>query len=155
MPVNRKVLTLCLIVSEGRVNLGLKKRGFGAGRFNGYGGKVEPGETIQEAAIREVREECGVEVKDLEQRGKIDFEFTNKPDEVLEVNIFKVLKYEGEPVETEEMAAKWFPLDQIPFDQMWPDDAHWFPLFLADKNFTGRFLFGDNDVILKHELNLR
>lgn len=30
-------------------------RGFGAGYYNGFGGKVEAGETVQEAALREVR----------------------------------------------------------------------------------------------------
>lgn len=43
------------------VLLGLKKRGFGTGKWNGFGGKVEPGETIRQAAIREMKEEAGIE----------------------------------------------------------------------------------------------
>ena len=47
-----KLLTLVLVCNETQVLLGMKKRGFGEGRWNGFGGKVESGETITEAAIR-------------------------------------------------------------------------------------------------------
>ena len=50
----RKVLTLVFLRREGEVLLGMKKRGFGEGKWNGFGGKVEAGETIVEAAAREV-----------------------------------------------------------------------------------------------------
>ncbi|XP_061212980.1 oxidized purine nucleoside triphosphate hydrolase isoform X1 [Neopsephotus bourkii] len=45
-----KLFTLVLVVQPQRVLLGLKKRGFGAGLWNGFGGKVQPGESIEEAA---------------------------------------------------------------------------------------------------------
>lgn len=47
-------LQLAIVNQGGRVLLGEKKRGFGEGYFNGFGGKVEAGETVQQAAIREV-----------------------------------------------------------------------------------------------------
>lgn len=47
-----KLLTLVLVVRPGRVLLGMKKRGFGAGKWNGFGGKVQPGETIEDGARR-------------------------------------------------------------------------------------------------------
>lgn len=56
MQQSRKILTLLLIHQANRVLLGMKKRGFGQGRYNGFGGKVEKGETIIEAAIRETIE---------------------------------------------------------------------------------------------------
>ena len=67
----RKVLTLVFLRREGEVLLGMKKRGFGEGKWNGFGGKVEAGETIVEAAAREVKEECGYVVKteDLGEKG--------------------------------------------------------------------------------------
>lgn len=51
---------LCTLVLPNRGRqylLGLKKRGFGEGKYNGFGGKVEQGETIRQAAIRELQEE--------------------------------------------------------------------------------------------------
>ena len=147
------LLTVCVIHKHPKVLLGMKKRGFGAGRWNGFGGKVEEGETIEEAALREVREEAGIAVKEIEKYGIIDFETKDKP-EILEVHIFKGNDITGEPVESEEMRPSWFHVDDIPFDTMWPDDIYWFPLLLAGKKFKGRFLFdnSDNANILNHEL---
>jgi len=148
-------MTLCIVRRGDKVLLGMKKRGFGMGRWNGFGGKVDPGETVEQAARREVKEEAGIELKDLEKVGVIDFEFQGKPG-ILEVNIFhSKLDFSGAPVESEEMKPQWFDLDEIPFSQMWPDDIHWFPLFLAGKKFTGRFLFGEGEgnTIVEQELN--
>lgn len=156
-----KILTLCIIhkpfgdAQDGhpKILLGIKKRGFGAGRWNGFGGKVELGETIENAAKREIWEEAGIKVTDVESMGKINFEFINEPD-LLEVNIFKAINFEGEPAESEEMKPQWFHVDEIPFDQMWPDDRHWLPLFLAGKKFQGKFIFEGHDRIIEHKLEL-
>lgn len=129
----------------------MKKRGFGAGRWNGFGGKVSAEETIENAAKREMREESGVEVVNLDKVGILDFEFKGNP-EILEVHIFKSKDFSGEPVESEEMKPQWFHIDELPFDDMWPDDRHWMPLFLSGKKFKGKFLFGESDVILEKEL---
>lgn len=136
----RKLLNLCLIHEHPRVLLGMKKRGFGAGRWNGFGGKVKEGETIEESAIREVEEETGITIHEMEKRGIIEFEFENDP-VILEVHIFKITAYDGEPQETEEMKPQWFNIDEIPFKQMWSDDMYWFPYFLKGKTFRGSFLF--------------
>ncbi len=136
----KKILTLCLAYENNKVLLGMKKRGFGVGRWNGFGGKVEEGETIEESAIRECKEEAGIVVSEISERGIIDFEFENDP-KILEVHIFQITKFEGSPLESEEMKPKWFPKDKIPFDKMWPDDIHWMPFFLAGKKFRGKFLF--------------
>jgi 8-oxo-dGTP diphosphatase/2-hydroxy-dATP diphosphatase len=139
----RILLTLCLIHQHPRILLGMKKRGFGAGRWNGFGGKIAPGESIEEAAVRELREETGVEADpmDLEQHGILEFEFQNDPGKVLEVHVFKVHNHTGEPVETEEMRPKWFFVDEIPFKDMWSDDPYWIPLFIKGRKFRGRFVF--------------
>lgn len=144
----KKVSTLVLVRDDSRVLLGMKKRGFGAGRFNGFGGKLMPGETIEAAAHRELLEEAGITVKKLEKFGIVHFEFQGDPT-ILEVHFFKAREFSGVPTEGEEMKPQWFPIDAIPFHSMWPDDPHWFPLFLSDKKFQGRFLFGENDKILR------
>lgn len=99
------------------VLLGMKKRGFGAGRWNGFGGKVQKGETTEEAALREIKEEAGITVKRMEHRGIIDFEFKGNP-EILKVHIFKANEIEGKPQESEEMKPMWFNINEIPFDSM-------------------------------------
>lgn len=147
----RKVLTLCLLHDESRVLLGMKKRRFGAGRWNGFGGKVEAGESIEDGARREFREEAGIEVPVLEKVGLMDFVFGGNP-EILEVHIFRAEKHKGEPTESEEMLPKWFPLNEMPFSEMWPDDPHWMPLFFARKKFQGRIVFGEGDTILEMDI---
>ncbi len=129
----------------------MKKRGFGAGKWNGFGGKVSDAETIEGAAKREMQEEAGIEVRDLDKVGIIDFEFKGNP-EISQVHIFKSDNFSGEPTESEEMKPQWFHVDEIPFDKMWPDDKYWIPLFLNGKKFKGRFLLDELDVILEQEL---
>lgn len=51
-----------------------------------------------------------------------------------------------------EMKPQWFECHQIPFSQMWPDDALWFPLMLEKKKFVGYFKFQGHDVILSQTL---
>lgn len=136
----KKLLTLCIINQHQRVLLGLKKRGFSAGRWNGFGGKVLKGETIDECVSREVFEEAGVEIKNPVKVGIIEFTFQNNQ-EILEVHIYRVKEFSGEPAESDEMAPKWFRIDEIPFAKMWSDDKYWLPLLLNEKKFKGKFLF--------------
>ncbi len=150
----KKILTLCLATKEGRILLGMKKRGFGMGRWNGFGGKVEPGETIVDAAKREMLEECGVSIEKMEQVGVHEFEFDSKQGDILEVHVFRVDEFSGEPEETEEMKPEWFAFADIPYDRMWPDDIHWLPLFLEGKKFRTKFLFGEGDVVLEQNIQI-
>ncbi len=148
----RKILTLCLVLRENQILLGMKKRGFGAGRWNGFGGKVEAGETIEAAAKRETEEECGIVITEMEKVGIHEFEFENARGDILEVHVFRVDTWTGEPRETEEMRPQWFTTDAIPYDEMWPDDIHWVPVFLTGKKFRTKFLFGEGDTILETEV---
>ena len=130
----------------------MKKRGFGAGRWNGFGGKVGQGETIEQAAKRELFEEANISAENIKQLGVIDFYWKDGPD-TIEVNIFKSDIFSGIPTESEEMRPQWFDIKEIPFDRMWQDDTHWLPLFLDNKKFRGKFVFDGNDNILEKELN--
>jgi 8-oxo-dGTP diphosphatase/2-hydroxy-dATP diphosphatase len=147
----KKLLTLCIIYRHPKILLGMKKRGFGAGRWNGFGGKVSSGETIEDAAKREVKEEAGIDIGSMEKSGILDFEFKGNL-EVLRVHIFKSDDFSGEPAESEEMKPQWFNIDEIPYDEMWPDDKYWLPLLLAGKKFKGKFVFGESDIILEQKL---
>lgn len=147
----KKVLTLCVIHNDTHVLLGMKKVGFGRGRWNGFGGKVERGESIEAAIARELEEEAKVESADMRKRGLLTFSFEGNP-EVLEVHVFSGSAIEGVPQETEEMRPQWFKISDIPYDTMWPDDRYWIPLLLSGKNFQGEFYFRDNKTLIKHNL---
>ncbi|XP_072917097.1 oxidized purine nucleoside triphosphate hydrolase [Hemitrygon akajei] len=149
--VTVKLLTLVMVVKQQQVLLGMKKRGFGAGRWNGFGGKVMPGETIEEGAKRELFEESSLTVQSLEKIGYIRFEFVGEA-ELLDVHIFRTDSYQGEPVESEEMRPQWFDLAKLPFSEMWPDDIYWFPLMLQRKMFKGYFKFEGHNTILDYTL---
>lgn len=137
----KKILTLGLVVRDNEVLLGMKKRGFGAGRWNGFGGKIKEGEeTIEQGMSRELLEESSVKALNMQKVGILDFSFENDP-KILEVHVFKINEFKGEPIESEEMKPQWFSLDQIPFEQMWSDDIYWFPFLLSHKFFKGEFLF--------------
>ncbi|HWQ59818.1 MAG TPA: 8-oxo-dGTP diphosphatase [Candidatus Fimivivens sp.] len=138
--MKKNILTLCIIEKEGKILLGMKKRGFGAGRWNGFGGKVEESESIEDAARREVFEECGLIVKSLVKKGEIRFEFDDgTPGRI--VHIFKADDFDGEIKESDEMRPEWFEADAIPIKEMWAADAYWFPMFLEGKSFEGEFLY--------------
>ena len=145
----KKILTLCIVHRGNQVLLGMKKRGFGMGRWNGFGGKIEKGETIEEAMRRETFEEAGIDVSEAEKVGILEFEFQGNP-ETLETHIFRAEKFVGEPMESEEMKPQWFDVDKIPYKNMWADDIYWIPMFLERKKFQGKILFGKGDVVLDH-----
>lgn len=145
------LLTLCLVNQGDKLLLGMKKRGFGEGRWNGFGGKLHAGESIEDAAIREIKEEVGLEARKLKKRGILTFEFIEPP-ELLEIHVFHVSEYMGEPIESEEMKPQWFHVNEIPYDTMWADDIHWLPLFLAGKLFKGYFKFKDVNKMLTYKV---
>lgn len=144
--------TLMFIVDEaaGRVLLIRKKRGLGAGKINGPGGKIDPGETSLECAVRETQEELGVTALDPVKHGELWFQFVDGL--ALHVDVFRSTRWEGEAIETPEAIPLWTSLGELPFDEMWADDRFWLGEVLRDKkNFTGRFLF-DDDTMLTHEM---
>lgn len=147
----KKILTLCIVQKGDKVLLGMKKRGLGQGKWNGFGGKLKEGEGLVDAMKREVQEEVGISLGEFEEQGVLEFEFFHNP-EILEVHVFKALDFEGEPQETEEMRPCWFSINEIPFDLMWPDDRYWFHLLLKGKRFKGKFLFKDQDIIKEYSL---
>lgn len=154
-----KQTTLCLLIKDNKILLAMKKRGFGVGRWNGTGGKfdLEKGDkTILDAAIRETKEEIGVEVKNPEKVGLFHFKFADaeKHNWNQDVSLFVSSDWLGEPIESEEMSPKWFSLEEIPYENMWPDDIHWMPHILKGKKVEADFLFGDNDKILEHNIKI-
>lgn len=148
-----KQLTVLFLVQGNKVLLAMKKRGFGVGRWNGIGGKVEPGETIKQAAIRECREEIGVAPTDFYKAADIIFDEVHQGiRKKLHVNVFVCDTWEGEPVETEEMAPQWFDKTALPYKDMWADDPYWLPQVLEGKYLSCEFNLDDQDQVVKHQI---
>lgn len=136
------VATLTFIVRDGRVLLIRKKRGFGEGKVNGVGGKLEGSESPEEAAAREVLEEVGVRVRGLRWAGVLYFySGGSEPDWV--VHVYTVSEFEGTPVETAEALPTWAPLDKLPLGEMWEDDRYWLPYVLASRRVEGHFYYDE------------
>jgi len=131
--------TLCFVIRCGEILLIRKKRGLGAGKINGPGGRLEPGETPYDCAIRETQEELGVTPRGVELAGELRFQFSDGYS--LHGHVFRASGCDGQAVETEEAIPLWTPVDAVPFDEMWEDDALWFPHLFARRRFAGRFLF--------------
>ena len=128
--------------------LAMKKRGFGEGKWNGSGGKVQPGEEIEEAAKREVEEEIGVSVKNLIKVAVLNFYFIEKREWDQQVTVYLTRDWQGEPAESEEMKPKWFKIKMIPYNKMWSDDSYWLPDVLEGKKVNADFLFGNNQQMI-------
>lgn len=142
--------TLCFPLRGSQVLLGMKKRGFGQGKWNGFGGRVEDSELIEQANVREVREEAGIRLVDFEKAAVLDFAFPFKKEWDQTVHVFVSRKWAGEVAESEEMMPAWFDVDFLPFEQMWDGDAKWLPLVLAGKKVEGRFEFNEDNTTLRH-----
>lgn len=147
-PVERA--NLCFVVKGGRVLLIRKKRGLGAGKMNAPGGKLEPGETARDAAVRETQEEVGVTPLHLEERGLLRFQFVDGYS--LSCIVFVAKDFVGEPVSTDEADPIWANLDSVPYEEMWADDREWLPSVLEGGTFTGSFLF-DGEAMLEKEVH--
>ena len=130
--------TLLFVIRGGRILLIDKKRGHGAGNINGPGGKLDPGETPRECAIREVREELRIEVPEPRFVGELRFQETDGSR--IHGFVFRAGRYRGTPEETDEAVPHWFDVDAIPFDRMWLDDRMWLPWVLAGESFRAAFL---------------
>lgn len=153
-----RAATLVYCLRNDLVLLGMKKRGFGTGKLNGYGGKVHEGETIEQAAIRELKEETNVDAKteDLKKMAEIDFYFPDAPKEKnwdQTVHVYVLTNWHGEPQETEEMKPEWHNSKMLPKDKMWVADPHWLPKVLNGEKLKASITFGKlGETIINKEI---
>ena len=144
-----KQATLCYVVRgepASHALLGYKKRGFGQGKYVGFGGKIEAGEDAATAAVRELAEESSLEVTvaELQPLGRITFLFPARPDWDHLVHLFLTRTWRGIPTESEEMRPEWFHVSQIPYHLMWEDSRYFLPLALDGREFRATFTYADD-----------
>lgn len=137
--------TLLFVIHDGQILLIHKKRGLGAGKINGPGGRIEPGESPEQAAIREVEEELCTTPREVSKSGELYFQFLDGLS--LHVHVFRATGCTEVPQETYEAIPLWVGLDKIPYPEMWQDDPFWMPLMLDGTPFKGYFVFDDDKLV--------
>lgn len=140
-----QVATLLFVVKDTEVLLIHKKRGLGAGKINGPGGKLERGETPMQCAIRETTEELCITPIYVRAAGLLLFHSEDTPR--LQGCVFVASDYIGTPQETAEAKPIWFNKEDVPYDRMWEDDRYWLPAVLSGKGVEGRFIFIQENLI--------
>lgn len=152
--MNKLETTLCLLKNKNEILLAMKKRGFGEGRYNGVGGKIERDETPEQAMVRETEEEINVTPIKYEKVGLIEFdEFYKENKQNLVFHLYMVYEWNGIPTESEEMKPKWFDINNIPYEKMFPDDKYWLPLILEGKKVKAYFNFDEEWNLLSKEIH--
>jgi 8-oxo-dGTP diphosphatase len=146
-------VTLCLPVlgwPARAVLLGLKKRGFGRGKYVGFGGKIEDGEIAATAAARELQEETGLSVaaEALDYVATLSFLFPARPDWDHLVHVYLAQAWQGTPAESAEVDPAWFAVDRLPLGQMWDDASYWLPQVLAGRRLRGTFIYADDNAFV-------
>lgn len=150
-----KKTTLCFVVCRKSQSLLMiyKKRGQGAGKWNTPGGKFAPGETAEQAAIRECIEETGIEPLQVKELGLLEFYFPESKSWDNICHVFYTEDYRGQLIsDSEECSAHWIPLDQIPYEKMWDDDRLWVPLLLEKKKFHRVYTFDALDQMKSEKI---
>ncbi|MDR2849068.1 MAG: 8-oxo-dGTP diphosphatase [Verrucomicrobiota bacterium] len=147
--VPKETAVLTFIRLGGNLLLIVKKRGLGAGKVNAPGGRIEVGETPEQAAVRETQEEVGLTPLNLRFAGRLDFDFTDGYS--LRCHVFTADGCTGTLTETDEAAPFWCAEADIPYGRMWSDDRLWIPLMLAGRGFDAQFVFA-GDLMLWHRL---
>ncbi|MEE3233114.1 MAG: 8-oxo-dGTP diphosphatase [Candidatus Latescibacterota bacterium] len=137
--------TLMYIFNENSVLLIRKKRGLGAGKINGPGGRIENGETPVDCAVRETREEVGVCPVKPFQVGRMCYQCTDGYS--MDVSIFRSESYWGDLRSSDEAEPFWTDVSKIPYGEMWPTDRNWLPLVINRQSFTVYTLY-DEDTVL-------
>ena len=126
--------TILFLTDGNGAYLSEKKRGFGKGYLNGYGGKVAEGESVEEAAVRELKEEADVAADPQKLQKVAIIDFYEEGGHLWECHVFFASAWEGELRETEEMTApRLYAFSELPYDRMWKSDQAWLPLVFSGK----------------------
>ena len=115
-------------------------RGINQGCINFPGGKIEPGETMDQCVIRETLEETGILIKNPKQVGYVEF-----PEFDFYVYIYKSTEFSGELHAKEgEVEVFWQDADNIPYTQMREADSNFLPDILSGKYVKRRYIYDQN-----------
>lgn len=146
--------TLAFMVEGDRILLGQHQRGLAVGKWNGFGGKIEAGESIEAAMIRETREECGLVPTEFKEMAELHFKMPID-NQIVDwtARVYVVTAWTGQLRPSEEMIPQWFSQPEIPLDQMWEDDYLWLPHVLHGDKLFCKFRFDAGGKVLDHKIS--
>lgn len=145
--------TLLFFRKNNQILLAMKKRGFGAGKWNGVGGKIESGESIEDALVRESIEEVNMRPLSWAKVAELDFiQYAESDPWHMYVHAYISEEWEGDPEESDEMKPHWYDIDTIPYEIMWEDDQYWLPMVLAGDTVSGNFTFDEHDSMVSYSI---
>lgn len=140
-----------------KVLLGVRKKSstdLGVNIVAGIGGKLETDESHEQALIREVKEEIGITPITCKRMGKVVFLYPHKPKWNLDVEIYIIEKWDGDPVESDEIKPQWLPIRDLPFERMFIDNKYWVPHILAGKTVKAIFLYSEGHNIAEYKVEI-
>lgn len=149
--------TLCFLLKDGKVLLWHKKYGFWAGKLVGIWGKTDPGETVEQAMMRETQEEIWVIPTITQKVWELSFYFPDveTPDKRNQkVHVYIAEERELDPIETEEIRPERFELSAIPLDNMRDDAQYRLQDALNWKTFNGHFIFNNDMKVVEKEITI-
>ena len=148
-----KLATLCYIRQDGYTLMIHRVKVAGdmhAGKWNGLGGKLEPGETPEECALREIREEAGLSAANPRLRGIITFPgFSNGEDWY--TFLYVVDEFQGDLIDSREGDLEWIPNDELLDLNLWEGDRIFIPWLDQPGFFSGKFVYEDG-VLVSHSV---
>lgn len=122
-----------------------------AGKWNGLGGKLEPGETPEECASREIREESGLIAKRLELKGFLSFPAFAHDDDWYAF-VFVVPEFDGQIADSLEGYLQWIEDPKIYDLNLWEGDRIFLPWLDRPEFFSGKFVYKDGRLA-EHSVN--
>ena len=150
-----KLATLCYVIDKNSnstlmIHRVKKKNDYHREKWNGLGGKFEPGESPEECAVREIEEESGLIIKNIEMKGFITFPmFDGKEDWY--VFLFTADEYEGELIDSNEGNLDWIPNEKLTEINLWEGDKYFIPWIFKEKFFSAKFIY-ENGNYIRHEV---
>ena len=147
-----KLATLCYIRQAGKtlmIHRVKKENDMHAGKWNGLGGKLEPGETPEECAAREIREESGLVIANPVLKGILTFPMFDG-DEDWYSFVFLVRDFEGDLIDSPEGFLKWIPDEELLDLNLWAGDRIFLPWLERAGFFSGKFIYQGGELIDHH-----
>jgi 8-oxo-dGTP diphosphatase len=144
-----KLATLCYVRNQGKtlmIHRIKKQDDMHAGKWNGLGGKLEPGESPEECVIREVLEESGLRIRNPRLHGFLTFPgFAN--DEDWYAFVFSASEFEGQLIDSQEGNLAWINDEQLFELPLWEGDIIFLPWLNQDNFFSGKFVYQDGHLV--------